>query len=117
MRGAAIAAGTTARFDSEKSYTGMVGLRALWLGWLATWATYRSEVKQAIDLGDGPLCLFATSGAWSGTRRRSGSPRPDSTVQVPSNGTDLAARDAIYRLLSVLAPSSSSRSRIEHSRA
>jgi len=48
---------TLPRFDSTKTYTGMDGLRALWLDWLAPWATYRSEIEEAIDLGDRVLVL------------------------------------------------------------
>jgi ketosteroid isomerase-like protein len=41
----------------EKTYTGMDGFRALWLDWLAPWATHRVEIAQAIDLGDRVLVL------------------------------------------------------------
>ena len=47
---------------SEASYAGRDGLRALWLDWLAPWATYRVEVDQAIDLGDRVLLLVRDYG-------------------------------------------------------
>lgn len=50
------------RFDSEKTYTGMDGLRALWLDWMTPWKTYRSEVEEAVDLGDRVLLLVRDLG-------------------------------------------------------
>jgi ketosteroid isomerase-like protein len=41
----------------EKTYTGMDGLRNLWLDWLAPWATHRVAIEEAIDLGDQVLVL------------------------------------------------------------
>src|SRR5271157_1854223 len=41
----------------EKTYTGMAGLRSLWLDWLAPWATHRVEIEEVIDLGDQVLVL------------------------------------------------------------
>jgi ketosteroid isomerase-like protein len=35
-----------------KTYTGVEGIRARWLDWLAPWATYRGEIEEAIDLGE-----------------------------------------------------------------
>lgn len=46
------------RFDATKTYTGLDGLRSLWLEWLAPWATYRTEIEDAIDCGDRVLVLF-----------------------------------------------------------
>jgi ketosteroid isomerase-like protein len=47
---------------SEASYAGVNGLRALWLDWLAPWATYRIEVEEAIDLGERVLVLVRDYG-------------------------------------------------------
>ena len=33
-------------------YSGLDGLRATWLDWLAPWATYRTEIDDCIDAGD-----------------------------------------------------------------
>ncbi|HEY2181312.1 MAG TPA: nuclear transport factor 2 family protein [Solirubrobacteraceae bacterium] len=35
-----------------RTYKGLDGLRVLWLDWLAPWATYRTEIEDAIDLGE-----------------------------------------------------------------
>ena len=43
---------TGVRFDDETTYTGLEGLRALWLDWLAPWTSYRVEAHDPIDLGD-----------------------------------------------------------------
>jgi ketosteroid isomerase-like protein len=40
------------RFDDETTYKGLVGFRALWLDWLAPWASYRVELHDLVDLGD-----------------------------------------------------------------
>jgi hypothetical protein len=37
---------------TEKAYMGLDGLRAAWLAWVAPWASYRTETKEAIDAGD-----------------------------------------------------------------
>ncbi|HEY4897147.1 MAG TPA: nuclear transport factor 2 family protein [Solirubrobacteraceae bacterium] len=58
----------------ERTYSGMAGLRASWLDWLAPWATYRIEVEEAIDCGDRVLILVHDFG------RREGS-----TAEVRSN--------------------------------
>jgi ketosteroid isomerase-like protein len=42
---------------TEKTYTGMDGLRAAWLEWVAPWASYRTETKEAIDAGDRVLLI------------------------------------------------------------
>jgi ketosteroid isomerase-like protein len=34
------------------------GLRAGWLDWLAPWASYRAEVEETIDLGDGVVSVI-----------------------------------------------------------
>jgi hypothetical protein len=41
---------------------GFDGLRRLWLDWLAPWATYRTEVEEAIDCGDRVLVLVNNFG-------------------------------------------------------
>src|SRR6476620_8382010 len=41
----------------DRKYTGMDGFRALWLDWLAPWATQRVQVKEGVDLGDRVLVL------------------------------------------------------------
>ena len=40
-----------------RTYTGLDGLRNLWLEWLAPWTTYRIEAEDVIDLGDRVLLL------------------------------------------------------------
>ena len=45
--------GRMVRFDGEASYTGLEGLRAAWLNWLAPWAGYRVERHDPVDLGPG----------------------------------------------------------------
>lgn len=46
----------------ETTYTGMDGLRAIWLDWLRPWASYRTEVEQVIDCGDRVLLLSSDFG-------------------------------------------------------
>lgn len=50
------------RFDAEKTYVGSEGLTAIWLDWMAPWATYRTEIEEAIDLGDQVLLLVRDFG-------------------------------------------------------
>jgi|SRR6266550_2749342 len=50
------------------TYTGLSGLRAFWLDWLAPWETYREELVDALDLGDKVLLL----GRHHGTREKTG---------------------------------------------
>jgi hypothetical protein len=45
-------------FDLSGALEGIEGLRAGWLQWLAPWESYRSEVEEAIDLGDTVLLLI-----------------------------------------------------------
>jgi len=61
---------TLPRFNSTKTYTGMDGLRALWLDWLAPWATYRSEIEDAIDLADRVLVLVHDFGCREGSAQQ-----------------------------------------------
>jgi ketosteroid isomerase-like protein len=52
-----------------KAYTGLDGFRESWLDWLAPWATYRTEVEEAIDCGERVLLLQTSSGRLEGTTR------------------------------------------------
>ena len=54
---------------AERTYAGMDGLRESWRDWLAPWATYRTEVEEAIDCGDQVLMLVYDYG-----RREPGAP-------------------------------------------
>jgi ketosteroid isomerase-like protein len=38
--------------DGDKTYVGVDGERALWLDWLAPWASYRVGAEEYIDLGE-----------------------------------------------------------------
>jgi hypothetical protein len=51
----------------ERTYVGSDGLRALWLDWLAPWATYRAEVVEAVDLGERVLPLYHSFGCLEGS--------------------------------------------------
>jgi SnoaL-like domain len=44
-------------FGSGRRYTGLDGLRAFLLDWMAPWVTYRIELEEAIDLGERVLLL------------------------------------------------------------
>jgi ketosteroid isomerase-like protein len=59
---------------SEPTYTGLEGLRASWLDWLAPWATYRVEIEEVIDCGEQVLMLVHDFGR-----------RDESTEEVKSN--------------------------------
>jgi ketosteroid isomerase-like protein len=50
-----------------KTYTGLDGFRESWLDWLAPWAEYRTEVKEAIDCGEQVLLLQNSSGRLEGS--------------------------------------------------
>jgi limonene-1,2-epoxide hydrolase len=50
-----------------KTYTGVSGLRSAWLDWLAPWASYRIEIKEAIDCGDRVLLLVDNFGRLEGS--------------------------------------------------
>lgn len=45
---------------------GLEGLRATWIEWLAPWESYRSEVEDALDLGDRVLVLIRDYGRRAG---------------------------------------------------
>jgi len=51
----------------ETKYTGMDGLRAIWLDWLEPWRTYRTEVEEVIDCGDRVLLLSSDFGRRAGS--------------------------------------------------
>jgi ketosteroid isomerase-like protein len=46
---------------TENTYTGLEGLRAAWLTWVAPWASYRTETKEAFDAGDRVLLIVNDS--------------------------------------------------------
>jgi ketosteroid isomerase-like protein len=48
---------------------GLPGLRALWLDWLAPWASYRTEIEELSDLGERVVAIVCDYG-----RRESGAP-------------------------------------------
>jgi hypothetical protein len=50
-----------------KTYIGLDGFRESWLDWLAPWAEYRTEVKEAIDCGERVLLLQSSSGRLKGS--------------------------------------------------
>ena len=50
-----------------KTYTGLDGLRDMWLEWLAPWTTYRVEAEDVIDLGDRVLLLAHVFGRLRGS--------------------------------------------------
>jgi len=50
-----------------QTYTGFDGLRAGWLKWVEPWATYRAEIKEAIDCGDRVLLLVHDFGRREGS--------------------------------------------------
>jgi ketosteroid isomerase-like protein len=52
--------------------TGMDGFRALWRDWLAPWATYRTEVERAVDLGERVLVLNRSFGRLEGSTQEVG---------------------------------------------
>ena len=54
-------------FDDAKTFTGLDGLRALWLDWLTPWATYRTEIEEAIDCGERVLLLVHDFGRRAGS--------------------------------------------------
>lgn len=51
----------------EEIATGIDGVRAGFLDWMTPWATYRSEVEEAIDLGDRVLLLVRNFGRLKGS--------------------------------------------------
>ena len=51
-----------------KTYTGLDGLRDMWLEWLAPWTRYRVEAEDVIDLGDRVLILVHAFGRLEGSQ-------------------------------------------------
>jgi ketosteroid isomerase-like protein len=51
-----------------KTYTGLDGLRDMWLEWLAPWRSYRVEAEDVIDLGDRVLVLAHVFGRLEGSQ-------------------------------------------------
>ena len=60
-----VSAGTM--FGVETTLAGLDGLREFWLDWLAPWAMYRTEAKEAIDLGERVLVLSRSFGRLEGS--------------------------------------------------
>jgi ketosteroid isomerase-like protein len=52
---------------TEKTYTGVEGLRAAWLEWLAPWVSYRTEIKEAVDAGNRVLLIVNDSARREGS--------------------------------------------------
>ena len=50
-----------------KTYTGLDGLRDMWLEWLAPWTTYRVKAEDLIVLGDRVLLLAHVFGRLGGS--------------------------------------------------
>jgi ketosteroid isomerase-like protein len=48
--------------QTRRTYSGLDGLRQNWLDWLEPWATYRTEIEEAIDLGERVLLLLRNYG-------------------------------------------------------
>jgi ketosteroid isomerase-like protein len=51
----------------ETTYRGFDGLREVWLDWLAPWEEYRTELEEALDLGDRVLLLVRDYGRREGS--------------------------------------------------
>jgi len=51
----------------SRIYLGTEGMRQMFLDWLAPWASYRTEIQQAIDCGDQVLVLANTFGRLDGS--------------------------------------------------
>jgi SnoaL-like domain len=51
----------------ERTYFGLDGLRKSWGDWLVPWATYRSDVVEAIDCGDRVLMIVNDFGRRAGS--------------------------------------------------
>jgi ketosteroid isomerase-like protein len=50
----------------RQTFEGIEGLRVGWLAWLAPWESYRTEVEEAIDLGDRVVLLIRDFGRRAG---------------------------------------------------
>jgi ketosteroid isomerase-like protein len=51
-----------------KTFTGLDGLREMWLEWVAPWKTYRVEFEEVIDRGDRVLLLARAFGRLEGSQ-------------------------------------------------
>jgi ketosteroid isomerase-like protein len=51
-----------------RTYTGLDGLRNLWLEWLAPWTTYRMQAEDVVDLEDRVLVLAHVFGRLEGSQ-------------------------------------------------
>jgi ketosteroid isomerase-like protein len=51
---------------ASKRYVGLEGLRAAWLDWLEPWESYRVEVEDILDAGDGAVVLVRDFGRRAG---------------------------------------------------
>jgi ketosteroid isomerase-like protein len=47
---------------TQASYVGLDGLRAIWIDWLAPWATYRVEIEEIVDAGERVVVLVRDFG-------------------------------------------------------
>jgi ketosteroid isomerase-like protein len=58
------------RSDIERAtYQGFEGLRSAWIDWLEPWESYRSEVEELVDLGEGVAVLVRDYGRREGMER------------------------------------------------
>src|SRR6266566_852285 len=62
---------------NERTYSGLDGLRAMFLDWLAPWAAYRTEIQEAIDCGDRVVVLANTFGRLEGSAQEVALPSTD----------------------------------------
>jgi ketosteroid isomerase-like protein len=53
-------------FDSHRTYSGLDGLRCVWLDWMEPWTTYRIEIEEVFDLGERVLLLTRNFGCAEG---------------------------------------------------
>jgi ketosteroid isomerase-like protein len=53
--------------EGDRTSTGTDGMREMFLDWLAPWASYRTEIREAIDCGDRVLVLGDTFGRLAGS--------------------------------------------------
>ena len=44
--------------EGDKTYVGLEGFRVAWRDWTGPWVTYRTEIDEAVDLGDRVFVLF-----------------------------------------------------------
>ena len=56
----------TATILEPRRYTGVEGLRTLWLEWLEPWESYRAEIEDVIDAGDDVVVLTRDYGRRAG---------------------------------------------------